>query len=90
MVKAYLKVSLPKTLRRVKSRSTFWPIFLPITPGMVGSSVCWLAVLVACGSSPLNLGELRVVTKMCEPHPHTPVKQEVSREVDPDDIAYCW
>ena len=31
---AYLNVSLPKTLRRVKSISTFWPSLRPGTPGM--------------------------------------------------------
>jgi hypothetical protein len=36
-VDSYLKLTLPKTFRRVKSRSTFWPIFLLLIPGMVNS-----------------------------------------------------
>jgi hypothetical protein len=31
----YLNELLPKTFRRVKSRSTFWPIFLLLIPGIV-------------------------------------------------------
>jgi hypothetical protein len=32
---SYLNDTLPNTFRRVKSRSTFWPIFLLLIPGIV-------------------------------------------------------
>jgi hypothetical protein len=34
---SYLNDTLPNTFRRVKSRSTFWPIFLLLIPGIVNS-----------------------------------------------------
>lgn len=62
--RAYLKLSLPNILRSVKSRSTFWPSFLLITPGMTGDGDWKFAVQNVSGRLSRGFWEVRNDSKL--------------------------